>query len=50
MAADFAKLPEPLRWGGQSGECPLIGNCGHRVRFERDGSVANDPNLPLSRR
>jgi len=22
--------------------CPLQGNCGHRLRFERDGSVAND--------
>ncbi len=25
------------------GGCPLIGNCGHRLLFERDGSVANDP-------
>jgi hypothetical protein len=28
---------------GQLTGCPLIGNCGHRVRFEGDGSVANDP-------
>ena len=23
--------------------CPLSGNCGYRLRFERDGSVATDP-------
>ncbi len=23
-----------------------LSNCGHRLRFERDGSVANDPNSP----
>ena len=28
--------------------CPLIGNCGHRLLFEQDGSVANDPSRKWS--
>ena len=31
------------------GGCPLIGNCGHRLLFERDGSVANDPKRSWNR-
>ncbi len=23
--------------------CPLLGNCGHTVRFEREGTAATDP-------
>jgi hypothetical protein len=42
------RFPPPCATG-LSG-CPLLGNCGHRLLFERDGSGANDPGCVKRRR